>query len=72
MSTVELAGWIPVTVLVDVDSREVSAVQAWDEEFRYGDPPQAGAGDEQHVREEEREAREIADAAVWPAWRWGA
>ncbi len=45
MPRIELTGWIPVTVTVDTDEQEVVQVNAWDEEFRYGDPPGESAVD---------------------------
>lgn len=71
MSRVELTGWIPVTVVVDLEDECVAEVHAWDEEFRYGDPP-SDLPAWQPADDDERTAREIADEAIWPAWEWGA
>ncbi len=61
---VELTGSVPVSVKVDIDTREVVEVQVWDEEVRVDKPlPDDDPG--------WPEAIDIAEQVDWPAWRFG-
>lgn len=71
---VELTGWVPVTVSVDLTDREVTSVNVWDTDFRYGDPTcsQDGLAPGTSKFGSEAQAREIAESATWPGWTFGA
>jgi len=81
MSRVVLNGWIPVSVWVDLDAKEVTEVHAGDDCFEYEEVDKlisAYDGDSRDLTlltEEDRAlidaARAIADEAEWPAWEWG-
>lgn len=63
---IELAGTVPITVIVDEDSAKVDRVIVWDElvsELHCEDAP-GGA--------KERRALQITEGAMWPAWEFGA
>ena len=62
MSIVQLHYTAPVIVEVDLETREVIRVNVADEDVKF---------DGSNAEEREIKARQIAEKADWPGWKFG-
>lgn len=72
---VQVAYTVPVEVVVDLDTGEVSRVVVIDEEVALDSSPRGGVNTREYLPVEDKkivaQAIGIAENAMWPAWENG-